>query len=158
MISLIGEYDCKLDDKGRFLMPSGLRKQLPEDQQTEFVVNRGLDKCLVLYPVPVWEKELRRLQARNQYVKKNRAFTRMFLNGATRVSLDSNGRLLLPKRLMEFAGLDKDLMLVAQIDKVEIWDEAGYKQWMEEPDFDFETLAEEVMGDVEMEDESGDES
>ncbi|MEL6135070.1 MAG: division/cell wall cluster transcriptional repressor MraZ [Bacteroidota bacterium] len=149
MISLIGEYDCKMDAKGRFLMPAGLKKQLPENQQNEFVVNRGLDKCLVLYPVPVWEEELTRLQSRNQYVKKNRAFLRMFLNGATRVTLDGNGRVLVPKRLMEFAGLEKELILLAQIDKVEIWDKASYDQLMEDPEFDFESLAEEVMGDIE---------
>lgn len=152
MISLIGEYDCKLDAKGRFLMPAGLRKQFPEVNQNEFVVNRGLDKCLVLYPIPVWEEELKRLQSRNQYVKKNRAFLRMFLNGATRVALDGNGRALVPKRLMEFAGLEKEVILVAQIDKVELWDKATYDAWMENPEYDFEELAEEVMG--EMEDES----
>lgn len=149
MISLIGEYDCKLDAKGRFLMPAGLRKQLPEGQQEEFVVNKGLDKCLVLYPIPVWEEELKRLQSRNQYVKKNRAFLRMFLNGATRMSLDGNGRLLLPKRLIEGAAMNKQIKLVAQIDKVEIWDAATYDAWMENPEFDFEELAEEVMGDME---------
>ncbi|MCI4671741.1 MAG: division/cell wall cluster transcriptional repressor MraZ [Bacteroidia bacterium] len=149
MISLIGEYDCKLDAKGRFLMPAGLRKQLPEGQQDEFVVNKGLDKCLVLYPIPVWEEELKRLQSRNQYVKKNRAFLRMFLNGATRITLDGNGRLLLPKRLIGGVEISKEIKLVAQIDKVEIWDSGTYDNWMDNPEFDFEELAEEVMGDME---------
>ncbi|RMG19699.1 MAG: division/cell wall cluster transcriptional repressor MraZ [Bacteroidetes bacterium] len=149
MISLIGEYDCKLDAKGRFLMPAGLRKQLPEDQQSDFVINRGLDKCLVMYPLEVWEKELARLQSRNQYVKKNRVFTRMFLNGATRLALDGNARVLIPKRLMEHAGLNKEIVLVAQIDKIEIWDKAAYEEWLNEPGFDFEDLAEEVMKDEE---------
>lgn len=152
MISLIGEYDCKLDAKGRFLMPAALRKQFPEVNQNEFVVNRGLDQCLVLYPIPVWEEELKRLQSRNQYVKKNRAFLRMFLNGATRVTLDGNGRALIPKRLMESAELQKEIILVAQIDKVELWDKATYDKWMDDNEYDFEELAEEVMG--EMEDES----
>ena len=71
MKSLIGEYNCKLDDKGRFLMPAGLRKQLPEDQQSDFVINRGIDRCLVLYPLSVWETELARIQSRNQYLKEN---------------------------------------------------------------------------------------
>ena len=128
------------------LLPSGLRKQLPEDEQTEFVINRGLDQCLVLYPLAVWEKELERLQSRNLYVKKNRAFMRMFLNGATSLSLDGNARVLLPKKLMEFAGLTKEIILVAQIDKVEIWDQTTYESWLDEPGFDFESLAEEVMG------------
>lgn len=145
MKPLIGEYNCKVDDKGRFLVPSGLRKQLPEEQRDEFVINRGFDNCLVMYPLTVWEKELRRIQARNQYVKKNRAFTRMFLNGATPVSLDGNGRALIPKRLAEQLGLGKDLVLLAQIDKVEIWDQATYDAWMDDPDFDFDELAEDVM-------------
>lgn len=152
MMSLIGEYDCKLDAKGRFLLPSGLRKQLPEGQQADFVINRGLDKCLVLYPIDVWEKELERLQSRNQYVKKNRAFTRMFLNGATRLSLDGNARVNIPKRLMDFAGLSKEIILVAQIDKVEVWDKAAYDEWLNEPGYDFESLAEEVMYGSEEED------
>lgn len=147
MKPLIGEFDCKLDAKGRFLMPAGLRRQLPEDQQSDFVVNRGLDKCLVLYPIQVWEAELERIQSKNQFVSKNRAFTRMFLNGATPLSLDSSDRALLPKRLMEHADLSKDIVLIAQIDKIEIWDSAAYQTWLESPGFDFEQLAEEVMGD-----------
>lgn len=149
MHTLIGEYDCKLDAKGRFLVPSKLRKQLPEELRSEFVINRGLDQCLTLYPIPVWEQELARLKAKNQYVKKNRAFLRMFLNGALKVELDGNGRMLVPKRLMEQVGLKKEIILVAQIDKVEIWDKATYDKWMEEPDFDFEELAEDVMGEEE---------
>lgn len=154
MKPLIGEYNCKVDEKGRFLVPSGLRKQLPEEQRDEFVINRGFDNCLVMYPLTVWEKELRRIQSRNQYVKKNRAFTRMFLNGATPVSLDGNGRALIPRRLAEQLGLGKDLVLLAQIDKVEIWDQAAYNSWMEDPDFDFDELAEDVMsGDTQSDQE-----
>ena len=128
-------------------MPAGLRKQLPEDQQTEFVLNKGLGNCLVLYPLSVWEKELTKIQARNQYVKKNREFTRWFMQGASPVNLDGNGRILLPKRLIAHANLKKEIVLASQIDKVEIWDKAAYDTWMEESDTDFEKLAEEVMGE-----------
>ena len=62
--SLLGEYDCKMDEKGRFLMPSGLRKQLPENEREHFVIGRGLDKCLVIYPEKVWDKEVERLLSR----------------------------------------------------------------------------------------------
>lgn len=153
MKSLIGEYGCKLDGKGRFLIPSGLRKQLPDDQQEAFVMNRGLDECLVLYPIKIWEKELDRIQSRNQYVKKNRAFTRWFLNGATPITLDSSSRVLIPRRLCEYAGLEKEIVLVAQIDKIEIWDKLKYEKWFEEPDYNFEKLAEEVMGKIEEDEE-----
>ena len=128
-------------------MPAGLRKQLPEDQQTEFVLNKGLGNCLVLYPLSVWEKELTKIQARNQYVKKNRDFTRWFMQGASPVNLDGNGRILLPKRLLAHANLKKEIVLASQIDKVEIWDKAAYDTWVEESDTDFEKLAEEVMGE-----------
>ncbi|MEM6628402.1 MAG: division/cell wall cluster transcriptional repressor MraZ [Bacteroidota bacterium] len=148
MKALIGEYGCNIDSKGRFLMPAGLRKQLPEDQQTEFVVNKGLGKCLVLYPLSVWEKELAKIQSRNQYIKKNRDFTRWFMQGASPLNLDGNGRLLLPKRLMAHAGLTKEIVLASQIDKIEIWDKAAYETWMDETDTDFEQLAEEVMGEA----------
>ncbi len=147
MKPLIGEYECKMDSKGRFLMPSGLKKQLPEDQQSEFVLNKGLGKCLVLYPMSIWERELAKIQSRNQYVKKNRDFTRWFMQGATHVGVDSNGRILIPKRLMGYANIEKDIILASQIDKVEIWDQQAYDQWMEESDTDFASLAEEVMGD-----------
>jgi len=146
---LIGEYECKVDSKGRFLMPSGLRKQLPEDQQSEFVINKGLGKCLVLYPMSVWERELAKIQSRNQYVKKNRDFTRWFMQGATQVGVDGNGRILIPKRLMNYANVQKDIVLASQIDKVEIWDQEAYEHWMDESETDFAQLAEEVMGDNE---------
>jgi MraZ protein len=147
MNSLIGEYECKLDAKGRFLMPSNLRKQLPEELQGEFVVNKGLDPCLVLFPIPVWEAELARLKAKNPYVKKNRAFLRVFLNGAMKLALDGSSRMLLPKRLMEYAKLEKEMVLVAQIDRVEIWDKASYEAIMDDPGFELDDLAEEVMGE-----------
>lgn len=133
-------------------MPSALRKQLPEAQRSEFVVGKGLDKCLILYPLPVWEKEIERLKSRNQYVKKNRDFTRRFLQGATPVSVDGSGRILLPRRLMGFAGIQKEVVLASQIDRVEIWDKGTYDNWAEAEDPEFEMLAEEVMGDMDMDD------
>ena len=112
MKPIYGEYDCRLDAKGRFLLPSALKKQLPEKEQEEFVINRGIDKCLVLYPVSVWENELKKIYSRNQFVGKNRAFARKYLNGATRIELDNSSRVLIPKRLGEHAGITQDIVLV----------------------------------------------
>lgn len=148
MKSLIGEYHCKLDAKGRFLMPSGLRKQLPEDQQNDFVINRGLDKCLVLWPMAVWEKESAKIRSLNSYDPKRRAFQRMFFSGAREVQLDASGRVLLTSFLIEHGGLGKELVLEAQSDRVEIWDKESFEGWMEDPGFDFGQLAEEVMRDL----------
>ena len=137
-----------MDAKGRFLMPSGLRKQLPEDQQNDFVINRGLDKCLVLWPLSVWEKESAKIRALNSYDPKRRAFQRMFFSGAREVQLDGSGRVLLTSFLIEHAGLGKELVLEAQSDRVEIWDKKAFEGWMEDPGYDFGMLAEEVMKDL----------
>lgn len=145
MINLIGEHDCKLDGKNRILFPSGLKKQLPEAEEMKFVINRGFEQCLVLYPKSEWEKISNEVNQLNTYSKKNREFTRYFYRGASEVSLDSSNRILLPKALLTFAGIDKDIILFAYSNKIEIWDKTKYESLLtDEPD-DFANLAEEVM-------------
>ena len=147
MKPIYGEFECKLDSKGRFLLPSGLKRQLPQNEQEDFVINRGIDACLVLFPITVWERELAKIHGKNQYIARNRAFARKFQNGAAPVGLDGNSRINIPKRLMEYAGLEKEIILVASFDRVEIWDRKSYETWLEDDRFDMETLSEEVMGD-----------
>ena len=146
MNPIFGEYDCRIDAKGRFLLPSALKKQLPEGAQNEFVINRGIDKCLVLYPVPVWEKELKKIYSRNQFVAQNRAFARKYLNGATRIELDGSSRVLVPKRLAEHAAISQDIVVIAAFDRIEIWDKVTYEAWLADDKHDIERLSEEVMG------------
>jgi MraZ protein len=145
MKSLIGEFPCTLDSKGRFLMPSALRKQLPEGEQMDFILNKGLDDCLILYPIKVWETEMQRIQSLNMYETKNRAFARVFLSGASEITLDTNGRGLISKHLMEKAFLEKDIVMIAQVDRIEIWDKQRYDQWLASSEVDIAQLAEEVM-------------
>lgn len=148
---LVGEYACTLDTKGRFLLPSALRKQLPEGEQTHFVLNKGLDNCLVLYPQKVWEAELAKIQSLNMYETKNRTFARVFLSGANEVAVDSSDRVLINKELMEKVSLNKEIILLAQLDRIEIWDKQTYNTWLSNPEIDMATLAEEVMGKLKME-------
>ncbi len=128
MIDLLGEYESTIDAKGRFLLPSALRKQLPDDDDSHFVVNRGFAKCLTLYPRESWKSVSKDIGQLSKFSSKVTEFQRHFLNGATKVELDSAGRMLLPKNLMEHAGLEKDILLVALVDKVEIWDKVAHKQ------------------------------
>jgi MraZ protein len=105
MKSFIGEYDCKVDDKGRFALPAGVKRQVDPAAQETFVVNRGFESCLVVYPMNEWEKLMAKVRKRiNLFEKKGRTFMRLFQNGATIVSLDSSGRILLPQTLREYAG------------------------------------------------------
>lgn len=151
MKALVGEFVCTLDTKGRFLLPSALRKQLPEGEQTHFVLNKGLDNCLILYPQKVWEAELAKIQSLNMYETKNRTFARIFLSGANEVSVDSSDRILINKDLMKKIGLDKEIVLLAQLDRIEIWDKQTYNEWLENPEIDMAVLAEEVMGKLKVE-------
>jgi MraZ protein len=146
MTNFIGEYNCKLDVKGRVMLPAGLKKQVSPDAEERFVVNRGFEKCLVLYPMDVWKKISADVNKLNLYNKQNRDFARYFYRGATELSLDANNRLLLPKGLMAFAGIKKEAVLFAYNDRVEVWSKDQYEKLMTEEPEDFAVLAEKVMG------------
>lgn len=131
MIGFLGEYEVTLDTKGRFLLPAALKKQLVGETANQFVVNRGIEECLSLYPKETWDPLFSEISKLNEFDPQVRQFRRSFLNGATPVELDSAGRLLLPKPLMEYAGLEKDILLVSAINKIEIWDSSKYKKLFE---------------------------
>ena len=143
---LLGEYDCKLDTKGRMMVPSNLKKQLPNVDIEGFVINRGFEKHLVIYPLKVWEDIVDELSKLNQYEKKTREFIRFFTRGATELTLDASGRVNLPKSLLEFAGIEGEVVLSCQFDKIEMWSKAAYDSLLDSEPADFANLAEEVMG------------
>lgn len=155
MIQLLGEFDCKLDAKGRLMVPSSLKKQLPNVEQEGLVINRGFEKHLVVYPKKVWEGIVAELSKLNQYEKKTREFIRFFTRGATELSLDASGRVLLPKSLLEFAGINGDVVLACQFDKIEVWSKAAYDNLLDNEPENFANLAEEVMGGKNRGDEDG---
>ena len=146
MTNLIGEYECKVDAKGRLLVPSGLRKQFSPEAEGKLFVKRGIERCLELYQKHDWESVSEKVSSLNQFVKKNRVFARRFISGATQLELDSVGRINLPNGLLEYAGVEKELVLFAYGNKIEIWDKAAYDSELEMSDDDFAGLAEEVMG------------
>lgn len=146
MSCLIGEFECKVDAKGRFMLPSGLIKQLSEDDRKSFVINRGFEKNLTLYPQSEWSKISREVLALNQYIKKNIVFVRYFFRGATEVVPDNSNRILITKSLLEYAGVKGDLVLFAYGQKIEIWAKESYEAVLQSEPDDFAQLAEEVMG------------
>jgi MraZ protein len=145
-ISFLGEYEATLDAKGRFLLPAGFKRQLPEGENTRFVVNRGFEKCLTLYPMQSWQPLYDQISSLNDFDPKVREFRRYFLNGAIEVEPDTAGRILLPNNLKDYAGLGKDIVLVAAVNKIEIWDQEKYEKFFEaySPN-DFSALAQAVM-------------
>jgi len=145
MNGFLGEYEVTLDTKGRFLLPASLKKQTGGEAGS-FVINRGFEKCLGLYPMNSWEPIFDKISQLNDFDPKVRSFRRYFLNGATMMEWDGAGRLLIPQNLKEYAGLEKDIVLVTAVNKIEIWDKVKYQQFFEtfSPD-DFSGLASEVM-------------
>lgn len=146
LMDFLGEFEATLDAKGRFLLPAGFKKQLPEEESLRFVINRGFEKCLSLYPVKNWEPLFARIKGLNDFDPKVREFRRYFLNGATYVEPDTAGRLLVPPNLKSHADLQKDIVLVAAGDKIEIWDSNKYKQFFDSFSSEtFSSLAQQVM-------------
>src|SRR5690606_16517668 len=121
-------------------------KQLPQDDAAQFVINRGFEKCLTLYPTQTWNPLFSKISQLNDFNPRVREFRRYFLNGATQVELDTAGRILLPKNLLDHASLKKDIVLVSAVNKIEIWDKQIYHEFFEAFTSEtFSQLANEVM-------------
>lgn len=145
MAQLHGEYECKLDAKGRLIIPATLKKQLPKAAKNCFFINRGFEKCCVLYPSNEWSLIAAEINKLSDYIKKEREFKRYFLRGASQLDMDSASRVLIPKPLQEYAGLGTEVVLLAYGNKIELWSKANYDKMLSEEPADFSALAEEVM-------------
>lgn len=152
MLNIIGTYECRVDAKGRFMFPVAFKSQLEHVIGQGFVIKRSIFRnCLELYPLPEWNLESSRINKLNRFRKKNVDFIRKFMAGVKTAELDSTGRLLIPKDLIKFASIDKDVVLASVVNKIEIWDKAEYEKAVDYHPDEFADLAEEVMGDVDVE-------
>ena len=154
--NLIGEFECRLDEKSRVILPSGLKKQISPEAQDRFVINRGFENCLVLYPMNEWKSISEEINRLNLYNRKNRDFARYFYRGATELTLDNASRLLLPKSLLSYAGIVRDVVLFAFSNRIEVWARDRYEKLMTDEPEDFSILAEDVMGKQEKSDSRDD--
>jgi MraZ protein len=148
MASLIGEYDCKVDAKGRFMFPIDLRKQMEGLFDKGFVINRNLhQKCLVLYPLNEWNRLNKKLSKLNRLIKANDIFVRRFTGGATNADADASGRLLIPRSLTDYADIKSDIKVLGSNNVIEIWDKARYDEFLNQ-DVNIEQLAQDVLKDL----------
>ncbi len=152
MSNIIGTYECKVDVKGRLMFPAAFKNQLEDNISEGFVIKRSIFRnCLELYPMAEWNLESRRINSLNRFVKKNVDFIRKFMAGVKTVELDSAGRLLIPKDLINYAGISKEIVLASVVNKIEIWDKSEYEEAVDYDPDEFADLAEDVMGDKETE-------
>ncbi len=145
MAGFIGQYENVIDEKGRVAVPAKMRQSLTPEANQTFTAVRGEERCITLYPLDVWqvkEAELRRL---NRHGRENRAYLRAYLRWAEELTLDKQGRIVLPKRLMEFANLSDTAVIIGALDTIEIWDPVELDRDLEDID-DLPALSERVMG------------
>ena len=149
MNTIVGTYECKVDSKGRLLMPVPLKKQWNASLQDGFVLKRSVfQQCLELYPMQEWNIMMQKINKLNRFVKKNNDFIRRFTAGVRIIEIDALGRLLVPKDLAVFAAISKDIVLSSAVNIIEIWDKDLYEKAIDDTVGDFADLAEEVMGNV----------
>ena len=154
MHPLNGTYYCKMDSKGRIMLPTELRKQLSDLQITDFVLKRAVfHDNLEMHPKNEWSKLMEKLNKLNRFNKKKMDFLTRFLAGVRNVNIDSTGRLQIPKDLVNAAGLKKEVVIASAINILQIWDKDMYEAFLQESAQDFSDLAEEVMGDIDFDDE-----
>jgi len=152
LTSIIGTYECKVDTKGRVLVPASLKKQLPTIADG-FVLKRSVfEKCLELWPMAEWEKMMLKINKLNPFDKKVDKFIRTFMAGVKKVDIDDAGRLLIAKDLLQFGNISKEIVMSSKVNIVEIWDKELYEATLESDDFDFGVLAEEVMSNISFDD------
>ncbi len=148
-MNIIGTYECKIDSNGRLMLPSAIKKQLSEIIDKRFIIKRNIFyKCLELYPMKEWENEIEGVNNLNRFVKKNSDFIRGFMAGVKIIELDRNGRLLIPRDLIKFSEIKKDIVLSSSINRIEIWDKTKYEESISKIRDNFSALAEEVMGKI----------
>ncbi len=147
MINLIGTYECKADVKGRVMLSAALKKQLLPSLHDGFVLKRSVfQDCLELYPMQEWNGMMQKINKLNRFRKKNNDFIRLFTAGVKVVEVDASGRILIPKDLISFAGIGKELVLSSAVNIIEIWDKTKYEEAVNNAIDGFADLAEEVMG------------
>lgn len=143
-----GEYECKLDAKGRLKLPTAIIKQAGGGENLSFTVNRGFEKHLMLYPNDVWELKTREINQLNIYSTQQRQAIRYFYRGATSLEMDAAERINLPGSLMEYAGIDKDVVLFAYQNQIEIWAKDKYEAMLDSEPEDFGSIAEAIFGGI----------
>ena len=138
---LLVEFHHNIDDKGRLVIPTKFR----EDLGQEFILTRGIEKCLYVYSKTEWEKLVGKLNTLPFTKKVTRTFTRFFYSGATACEFDKSGRMSITSPLVSYAGLDKECIIIGVNDHLEIWDSKAFEEFMNDNSDIIEDIAENLF-------------
>ena len=146
MTFFTSEYESKLDAKGRLVLPSRIKAQLPEGSN-ELVIRRGFEQCLIIYPMVEFKKVFSKISALNEFNEEYRKLQRNFFSGTATVELDNLGRFVIPKNMLAYANLDKDVILVGTGNKVEVWNPSIYEKFIIQDPSELSKLAEKYLNE-----------
>ena len=136
-----GEFECKMDAKGRLTLPSKVKSKLPEVSGNQLVLSLGLEPCLVVYPLVEYRKIYSRIASMNEFNEEFRRLQRNFFRRITEVELDNAGRILVPKTMIKYAKLEKEVILVGMGNRMELWDSTVYEEFIINDNSEFSQLA-----------------
>ena len=139
------EYECKLDAKGRLVLPAKIKAQLPESNGTELMLRRGFEPCLVLYPLLEYKKIYNKIAGLNEFNEEFRMLQRNFFRGNAQVDLDTMGRFLIPKPMIKYSQLEKQVTVVGMGNRVEIWNPELYEKYLINDQSEFSKLAQKYL-------------
>ena len=142
MTFFTSEYDTKLDAKGRLALPARIKAQLPEGEAQELFIRKGFEPCLILYPEVEFQKVYSKISGLSEFNEEYRKLQRSLLSNTVQVVLDGSGRILIPKNMLSYAQLDKDVLLVGMGTKVEVWNRDLYEKHLIKESSELSKLAE----------------
>ncbi len=145
MATFRGSYQHSIDHKGRISIPARFRKVLSSDASDTFIILRGLEACVALYPLDEWQRMEERMRSRSFFDETNRRFLRMMSQDLNEGTLDAQGRVAIPPRLLEHAHLTKDAMVNGVVDHIEIWDPARFDEYLKNSNRSYEDMAGELL-------------
>jgi len=147
MTFFTSEFESKLDTKGRLVLPSRIKAQLPEGGGHELVVRRGFEPCLIIYPMVEFKKVFSKISGLSEFNEEYRKLQRNFFSGTATVELDANGRFVIPKNMLAYAQLDKDVILIGMGNKVEVWNPSIYEKHLIQDPGELSKLAEKYLNE-----------
>jgi MraZ protein len=142
-----GQFTYSIDSKGRIAIPAKLRKHVAAEANDTFVMTRGLSNCIDLYPLDEWQKLEEKLLHLNSFQPDEARFIRMFVQYATEDTMDGQSRILIPNALIDYAKIDKDVLILGALKKIEVWNPKVYDDYLRQSPQTYEEIAAKVMAE-----------
>ncbi len=145
MSSFKGRYSYSVDNKGRIALPVKLRKNVSPEANETFVISRGFEQCLFVYPQDEWNKVEQMIRGLSSSNPQHRFLVRTLLQWATDTQLDSQSRITIPQDLLKFANIENEVLVIGVLERIEIWNPKIYEEYMNNQPATYETVAESVL-------------